>query len=98
MISWFSRKKTSIILSTTKAEYIAASVASREVVWIQSLLVGLFDQELEMTLIHCDNQICVKISENLVFHDRSKHIEIKLSFHLRHGREGSSETPIHIHI
>jgi hypothetical protein len=28
-------------------------------------------------LIHCDNQSCVKLSENLFFHDKSKHIEIK---------------------
>jgi hypothetical protein len=29
------------------------------------------------TLIHCDNQSCIKLSENPVFHDRSKHIEIR---------------------
>jgi hypothetical protein len=31
-------------------------------------------------VIHCDNQSCIKISENLVFHDKSKHIEIRYSF------------------
>jgi hypothetical protein len=80
MISWFSRKQTFVALSTTEAEYITTSVASREAVWLQKLLAGLFDQELETTLIHCDNQSCVKISENPVFHDRSKHIEIKYHF------------------
>jgi hypothetical protein len=80
MISWFSRKQTSVALSTTEAEYIAASVASREAVWLWKLLAGLFDQELETTLIHCDNQSCVKLSNNPVFHDRSKHIEIKYHF------------------
>jgi hypothetical protein len=34
MISWLSRKHTSVALSTTEAEYIAASVASREGVWL----------------------------------------------------------------
>ena len=28
-------------------------------------------------MLHCDNQNCVKLLENPVFHDRSKHIEIK---------------------
>jgi hypothetical protein len=28
-------------------------------------------------VIYCDNQSCVRLSENLVFHDRSKHIKIK---------------------
>ena len=31
-------------------------------------------------VIHCDNQSCIKLSENLVFHDRSKHIEIRYHF------------------
>jgi hypothetical protein len=78
--SWLSRKQTSVALSTAEAEYIAANVASRESVWLRKLLAGLFDLELEPTLIHCDNQSCVKLSENHVFHDNSKHIEIKYHY------------------
>jgi hypothetical protein len=80
MISWLSRKQTSMALNTAEAEYIAVSVASREVVWLQKLLAGIFDLELEATLIHCDNQSCVKLSENPIFHDKSKHIEIKYHY------------------
>jgi hypothetical protein len=80
MISWLSRKQTSVALSTSEAEYIATSVASREAVWLWKLLAGIFDLELEPTLIHCDNQSCVKLTENPVFHDRSKHIEIKYHY------------------
>jgi hypothetical protein len=32
------------------------------------------------TTILCDNQSCIKMTENLVFHDRSKHIEIHYHF------------------
>lgn len=80
MISLFSRKQTFVALSTIEVEYIATSVVSREVVWLRKLLVGLFDQELETTLIHCDNQSCVRVSKNVVFHDKLKHIEIKYHF------------------
>ena len=45
--------------------------------WIRKLISGLFDQVLDLTVIYCDNQSCVKLSENPVFHDRSKNIEIK---------------------
>jgi hypothetical protein len=38
VISWLSRKQTSVALSTTEAEYIATSIASREAVWLQSFL------------------------------------------------------------
>ena len=35
---------------------------------------------MDATFIHCDNQSCVRLSENLVFHDKSKHIEIKYHY------------------
>ena len=31
-------------------------------------------------MIYCDNQSCVKLLKNPIFHDRSKHIEIKYHF------------------
>ena len=40
----------------------------------------LFRGKLDSTIIHCDNQSCIKISENPVFHDRSKHIEMRYHF------------------
>jgi hypothetical protein len=58
----------------------AANLASCEAIWLRKLLTGLFGQELEPTLIHCDNQSCIKLSENPAFHDRSKHIEIIYHF------------------
>eukprot|EP00253_Pinus_taeda_P032115 PITA_32115 len=51
--------------------------------WVDALLLGikrLFNQQLEPTVMHCGNQSCVKLSENPVFHDRSKHIEIKYHY------------------
>jgi hypothetical protein len=76
MISWQSRKQSSIALITVEAEYIAACSASCEVIWLQKLLTDLFDLEMRATLILCDNQSCIKMTENHVFHNRSKHIEI----------------------
>jgi hypothetical protein len=80
MISWMNRKQNFVALNTAEAEYVAASVASREAVWLQKLLVGLFYQMLETIVIYCDNQSCVKLLENPVFHDRLKHIEIRYHF------------------
>jgi hypothetical protein len=76
MILWQSRKQSSIALSTTEVEYIVACSASYEAIWLRKLLTGLFDLEMEATMILCDNQSFIKMTENPVFHDRSKHIEI----------------------
>ena len=45
-------------------------------------MLGLFNLELDTTVILCDNQSCIKMTENPVFHDRSKHIEIRY-FYIR---------------
>ena len=44
---------------------------------MRKILVGLFGSHLDLTVIHCDNQSCIKLSINLVFHDRYKHIDIR---------------------
>ena len=69
-----------VSLSTTEVEYISASDASREAIWLRKLLSNLFDSSLEPVVIHCDNQSCIKISENHVFHDRSKHMEMRYHY------------------
>jgi hypothetical protein len=80
MISWQSRKQSSIALNTVEAEYIVACSASWEAIWLRKLLTDLFDLEIRETLILCDNQSCINMTENLVFHDRSKHIEIRYHY------------------
>ena len=80
MISWFSRKQYCVALSIAETKYVAACSTSCEVVWLRKLLSDLFYLQLDATCIYCDNQSCVKLSENPVFHDKSKHIEIKYHY------------------
>ena len=44
------------------------------------MLVGLFDAEIDVNDILCDNQSCIKMTENPVFHDKPKHIEVRNHF------------------
>jgi hypothetical protein len=76
-VSWFSRKQKSVALSSSEEEYMAASLASCEAVWLRKMLFSLFEECLDPTVIYCDNQSCIKLTENPVFHDRSKHIDIR---------------------
>ena len=80
VISWFSRKQSYIALSIDEAEYVTTCSASCEVVWLRKLLSDLFNLQLDATCIYCNNQSCVKLSKNPVFHDKSKHIEIKYHY------------------
>lgn len=51
-------------------------MGGREAVWLRKLIVGLFGEPLKPTNIYCDNQSCIKLSVNHIFHYRSKHIEM----------------------
>ena len=82
MISWLSRKQFSVALSITEAKYIAACSTSCEAIWLRKLLSSLFNPEMDATVILCDNQSCMMMTENPVFHDKTKHIEIRY-FYIR---------------
>ena len=43
---------------------------------MRKILFGLFGQLMDLTMIYCDNQSCIKLSKNPFFHDQSKHINI----------------------
>ena len=70
-------------LSSAEAEYMAANIALCEAIWLWKLLVNLLKEKMDATNILCDNQSCIKLSENPVFHDRSKHLDIRSHF-IRH--------------
>ena len=82
MISWFSKKQYNVALNKGEVEYMAACSASCEVIWIQKLMLGLFDMDLGTAVILCDNWSCINMIENPMFHDKSKHIEIRY-FYIR---------------
>jgi hypothetical protein len=54
--------------------------ASKEAVWLRKLVSGLFGDKLETTVVHYDNQSCIKLRENPVFHNRSKHFDMKYHY------------------
>ena len=47
---------------------------------MRKILGGLFGEKIEPIVIRCENQSCINLSKNIVFHDKSKHIEIKYHF------------------
>ena len=79
-IAWESRKQRTVALSTTEAEYMALSEGVKEALFLKRYLSELgFGASNEMR-VYCDNQSSIKLSENDVFHGRSKHIDIRHHF------------------
>ena len=63
--------------STCVAKYIALSEASRELIWVRSLLDELDYKPKEVSRLLCDNLAAVILSGDQVFHDRVKHLDVR---------------------
>jgi hypothetical protein len=68
-----------VTISTTEAEYVAVTEASKELIWLQGLLTELgFEQE--MNVLHSDSQSAIHLAKNSAFHSRTKHIDMCYHF------------------
>eukprot|EP00253_Pinus_taeda_P002116 PITA_02116 len=80
LVSWFSKKQSSIALSTAEVEYVAAASCCTQLLWMMQTL-----QDFKITCtphisILCDNTSAINISKNPVMHSKTKHIPIKYHF------------------
>ena len=89
-ITWKSKLQQCVALSTTEAEFVAASEAAREVIWLAQLFDDLTVLKKVPTL-HIDNQSAIKLIKNPEFHYKTKHIDIRYCFTREKFREGKLE-------
>ena len=78
----------SVVLSTTKAEYMALSEVVKELKFIVQLLQTMnIEVELPIT-VHVDNVGAIWLSNNRTTSDRTKHIDIRTSFVKEYQEDG----------
>eukprot|EP00253_Pinus_taeda_P011767 PITA_11767 len=79
VVSWMSKKQSVVEISTTEAEYMAATHASKEAVWLQRLFstMGLVQGAIR---IDCDSQSAIFLAKNLAYHSKTKHIDVQYHF------------------
>ena len=78
-VSWVSKLQSVVALSTTEAEYMAATQACKEAIWMQRLLEELGHKQEKIQLF-CDSQSALHIARNPAFHSRTKHIGVQYYF------------------
>jgi hypothetical protein len=79
-VSWSSRKQELVTLSTAESEYVAATHAAKELIWLCRLKGDLSAPATESTTLFCDNQAAVRLTEADNYHARTKHIDIRYHF------------------
>nr|GEW98621.1 hypothetical protein [Tanacetum cinerariifolium] len=96
LISWQCKKQTIMATSTTEAEYVVAASGCGQVLGIQNQLLDYWYNFMN-TKIYIDNNSAICIVKNLVYHSKTKHIEIRHHF-IRDCFEKKLISVDHIHI
>ncbi|KAL4271938.1 hypothetical protein GQ457_13G028490 [Hibiscus cannabinus] len=78
-VSWASKLQSVVATSTTEAEYVAATQASKEAMWLKMLLEELGHKQ-EYVSLFCDSQSALHLARNPAFHSRTEHIRVQYHF------------------
>jgi hypothetical protein len=78
-VSWRACLQPTIALSTTEPKYIAVCDACKEVVWLKSLYAEFSGHTTYIDLF-CDSQSAIYLTKDQIFHERTKHIDVKYHY------------------
>ena len=78
-ISWRASLQPTVALSTTEAEYMSLTEGVKEGMWLNGFL-GSLGLNLSKPVIYCDSQSALCLAKNPVYHERTKHIDVRLNF------------------
>ena len=94
-VSWSSKRQTTVAMSSAEAEYVAATHAAKEAIWIKHLFGEIyFDRSIgggSSIRIFCDSESAIQLSKNSISHARTKHIDLNFHFIRELVENGSIE-------
>ena len=80
LITWVSQKQRCVALSSCEAEFMAATAAACQGMWLHRLLSQISDIKAGPVVLYIDNKSAIDLARNPVFHGRSKHIDVRYHF------------------
>ncbi|GJZ20846.1 zinc finger, CCHC-type containing protein [Tanacetum coccineum] len=79
-VTWASHKQQTVALSLCEAEFMVATAAACQALWLRNMVSFLTGEEAQRVQLLIDNQSAIALMKNPVFHGRSKHIDTKYHF------------------
>ncbi|XP_062205188.1 secreted RxLR effector protein 161-like [Phragmites australis] len=80
LVSWHTLKQKVVALSSCEAEYVATTIATIQAVWLARLLGNFKGRNVDTVELKIDNKSALALIQNPVFHERSKHIDVRYHF------------------
>jgi hypothetical protein len=96
LLSWSSRKQSSVARSTIEAEYVVVASCCSQLLWLTYTLSD-FGEECSHVPLMCDSTSAISVCKNPMLHSRTKHIEVRYHF-LRDNVEKGNIDLIHVPI
>jgi hypothetical protein len=78
-VSWISKLQKVVALSTTEAEYVATTEASKEMIWLQRFMEELGKNQ-ENSRLYYDSESAIHLAKNSTFHSKTKNIQLRYHF------------------
>lgn len=78
-VSWKCNLQHVVSLSTTEAEFMAVTEAIKEAIWMKAMALHLGGKQ-STSMVFCDSQSGIHLAKNQVYHERTKHIDVRLHF------------------
>ena len=99
-ISWILKLQKVFSLSTSEAKDVAATEASKEMIWLQRFMEELGKKQ-ENSRLYCDSESAIHLVKNTTFHSKNKHIQLRYHFiqstledgHLKYEKIHTSQNP-----
>ena len=76
LISWKSKKQYRVSKSSIESKYRAISLSCFKIIWLRGLLVELDFSKIDPRPLHVDKTSAIQMTANLIYHERTKHIEV----------------------
>ena len=93
LVTWRRKKHKVVARSSAEAEFKDMAHGLCELIWIKRIVQDLGLRHPEPMMLHCDNKAAIAIENNLVQHDRTKHVEVNRHFIKNHLNQGIISLP-----
>ncbi|XP_074362602.1 secreted RxLR effector protein 161-like [Apium graveolens] len=80
VVCWSSKKQHTTALSSSEAEFVAASSEACHSIWMRYILAEIYQAQDGATVFYCDNKDAIQMTRNPVYHGRTKHLDIKVNY------------------